>query len=468
VRNTETLLKCFSLLLAISLFCPAACAVDVAHIDQYVEARLADHRVAGASLVLVQDGKLIHSRSFGHARSDVAMTADTPLVIGSLSKAFTATAVLQLVDQGKIDLDAPIQRYLPEFKLADANAAAKVSVRHLLNQTSGLPATAPRAPQPATLNQHVAALRNTSLEAEPGQRHVYSSPNYQVLGLLVERVSKMSFADYVTAHIFTPLRMTHSHTDAARAAGDGLADGHNYWFGLTFPSAYAHEPDRLPTASIISTAADLGRFAAAHLGDGTPILSADGLKSAHAGAGLTGGSFKYAMGWRAGKTAGIESLWHGGALPSYRGAMVLIPERKLGIVLLTNSSSMFADHTREIATGVVSLLDDKPPQDTARPLGLIYAVIAAVAFVLLVLNVRSLVLAVRGHRKPTPLWSVLSFNIVLPIVLIAMLPRWTHVPFTAMYDGTPDIVVTIVVLVCLSMFTGLAKLRRRPVGAELA
>jgi len=456
------------LLLAISLFCPAACAVDVARIDQYVESRLADHRVAGASLVLVQDGKLIHSRNFGQARRNVAMTSDTPFVIGSLSKAFTATAVLQLVDQGKVDLDAPIQRYVPEFTLADANAAAKVTVRHLLNQTSGLPQTAPRAPQPATLSQHVAALHNTSLVAEPGERHVYSSPNYQVLGLLVERVSKLSFADYVTANIFTPLRMTRSHTDAARAGSDGLADGHNYWFGLTFPSAYAHEPDRLPTASIIATAADLGRFAAAHLGDGSPILSAAGLQAAHAGAGETGGSFKYAMGWRAGKTAGLESLWHGGALPSYRGAMVLIPERKLGIVLLTNSSSMFVDHTREIATGIVSLLDDKAPQNTARPLGHIYAAIAAGAFVLLVLNVRSLVLAVRRRGKPSPRWSVVSFNFLLPIVLIAMLPRWTHVPFAAMYDGTPDIVVTIAVLCGLTMLTGLAKLRRPPARADLA
>ncbi len=262
--------------------------------------------------------------------------------------------------------------------------------------------------------------------------------------------------------------MTRSHTDAARAGSDGLADGHNYWFGLTFPSAYAHEPDRLPTASIIATAADLGRFAAAHLGDGSPILSAAGLQAAHAGAGETGGSFKYAMGWRAGKTAGLESLWHGGALPSYRGAMVLIPERKLGIVLLTNSSSMFVDHTREIATGIVSLLDDKAPQNTARPLGQLYAAIAAGAFVLLVLNVRSLVLAVRRRGKPSPRWSVVSFNFLLPIVLIAMLPRWTHVPFAAMYDGTPDIVVTIAVLCGLTMLTGLAKLRRPPARADLA
>ncbi|MES2322565.1 MAG: serine hydrolase domain-containing protein [Pseudomonadota bacterium] len=181
------------LLLAISLFCPAACAVDVARIDQYVESRLADHRVAGASLVLVQDGKLIHSRNFGQARRNVAMTSDTPFVIGSLSKAFTATAVLQLVDQGKVDLDAPIQRYVPEFTLADANAAAKVTVRHLLNQTSGLPQTAPRAPQPATLSQHVAALHNTSLVAEPGERHVYSSPNYQILGLLVAACQQVEF-----------------------------------------------------------------------------------------------------------------------------------------------------------------------------------------------------------------------------------------------------------------------------------
>lgn len=446
------------LVIAVLLSSADARAVDFDRIDQYVEARLADHRVAGASLVLVQDGKLIHRRSFGRARKNVAMTVDTPLVIGSLSKAFTATAVLQLVDQGKVDLDAPIQRYLPEFKLADSDAAAKISVRHLLNQTSGLPPTAPRARQPATLSQHVAALGSTVLVSEPGQRHVYSSPNYQVLGLLVERVSKMSFAQYVTANIFVPLRMSHTHTDAARARRDGLADGHNYWFGLTFPSSYTHEPDRLPTASIITSAADLGRFAAAHLGDGSPVLSAEALQQAHAGAGPAGESFNYAMGWRAGKTAGMDSLWHGGSLPSYRGAIVLIPERKLGIVLLTNSSSMFTDHTREIATGIAALVDGKPPQKAARPLGHIYAAIAFIALVLLVLNVRSLAIAVRRRRKPPPIWSIVLFSFVLPIVLIVMVPRWVHVPWAAMYESAPDIVVTVAVLIGLAMLTGLAQL----------
>lgn len=443
------------------LFAPRALAIDFDRIDQYVEARLAAHRVAGASLVLVQDGKPIHSRSFGHARAHVAMTVDTPVIIGSLSKAFTATAVMQLVDKGLVDLDAPIQRYLPEFTLADANAAAKITVRQLLNQTSGLPATAPRASQsPATLSQHVAALSNTRLVSAPGQHHVYSSPNYQILGFLVERVSQMSFADYVTRNIFSPLQMTHSYTDAGRARSDGLADGHNYWFGLTFPSAYAHEPDRLPTASIISTAADLGRFAAAHLGDGAPLLSAEALELAHAGAGPAGGSFQYAMGWRAGKTAGVESLWHGGALPSYRGAIVLLPERKLGVVLLSNSSSMFANHTREIATGIVFLLNGNPPPDPARPLGQIYAAIAFIALVLLVLNVRSLVRALRRRGKPTPLWSIVVFSFVLPIVLIVMVPRWAHVPWAAMYDSAPDLVVGGAVLIALAVLTGLAQLRR--------
>lgn len=100
-----------AVLLVLSMAAPLS-AIDTGELDHYAEQRLKEHLVRGAARVIVRDGRILHSRAFGEARRGVAMTVDTPVVIGSLSKAFTATAVLQLVDQKKIELDKPVQHYL--------------------------------------------------------------------------------------------------------------------------------------------------------------------------------------------------------------------------------------------------------------------------------------------------------------------------------------------------------------------
>jgi CubicO group peptidase (beta-lactamase class C family) len=96
-------------------------------------------RIPGLALGIVQGGRITHVRGFGEADSSGrAVSAQTPFVIGSLSKSLTALAVMQLVEAGKVDLDAPVQRYIPLFRVADEKASAEITVRHLLNQTSGL------------------------------------------------------------------------------------------------------------------------------------------------------------------------------------------------------------------------------------------------------------------------------------------------------------------------------------------
>ena len=109
-------------------------------IDAYVEGQMRRLNIPGVSLAIVEGDKIVHLRGFGRARpGGEAPTPQTPFFIGSLTKSFTALAVMQLVEAGKIELDAPVQRYLPWFRVADPQASAQMTVRHLLNQTSGLP-----------------------------------------------------------------------------------------------------------------------------------------------------------------------------------------------------------------------------------------------------------------------------------------------------------------------------------------
>jgi CubicO group peptidase (beta-lactamase class C family) len=430
---------------------PPATAASMPEVDRFVEERMKRHLVPGLALVVIRDGEVVHRRGFGE------LDEKRPVIIGSLSKAITATAVLQLVDDGKVELDAPMQRYLGETRFADP-AAAAITVRQLLNQSSGIPAEAPRgAGRDATLAEQVEALREVRLVAVPGERHIYSSPNYQILGRIVELASGEPFGRFVETRIFAPLGMTASGVDAG--AAPRLAPGHNLWWGFAGPSPYRFERGRLPTASIITTADDLSRFALSHLGVGPQLLTPGSLAVAHRGAAQAEG-FSYAMGWREGTTGGVPSLWHGGALPSYRGAVVLLPQSRSAVVVLTNASSLFADHTREIAAGIVTLIEGRPLPAGFRPLRTTYAILAVLCAVAVALQLRSLLRAARGAGKAPKRSAVVLFDFALPLAVILILPHLAKVSYRAMWEGAPDLVTTVAVLLLLRLATGLLRLRR--------
>jgi CubicO group peptidase (beta-lactamase class C family) len=139
-------------------------------IDRFVSDHLASGSVPGLAIAITQGDSILCIRGYGMARKGVPITANTQFFIASLSKSFTALAVMQLVDAGRLDLDAPVQRYLPGFQLSDAEAAARITIRHLLNQTSGLADTGfpeGRLPQPASIRQRVATLHRARPIAAP-------------------------------------------------------------------------------------------------------------------------------------------------------------------------------------------------------------------------------------------------------------------------------------------------------------
>src|SRR4051794_7347391 len=177
-----------------------------AEIADFVAGQFRDVGVPGGAVAIVRDGRVSTSTGFGVADSTGRpVTATTPFVIGSVSKPITATAVLQLVDAGRVDLDAPVRRYLPEFGLADPAASATITMRELLDQTSGIPTSAGERPLtgPVTdLEQQVRALATVSPSRRPGTAYAYSNANYLVLGLVIERVSGEPYARYVDEHVF--------------------------------------------------------------------------------------------------------------------------------------------------------------------------------------------------------------------------------------------------------------------------
>src|SRR5215204_4899547 len=208
-------------------------------IDAHIERQMERLNVPVATLAIVEDDKIVHLRGFGQARpGGEAPTPQTPFIIGSTTKSFTALAVMQLVEDGKVELDAPVQRYLPWFRVADPQASAQITVRHLLNQTSGLPVLSGARPladfddSPGASERQARALSTLELTRPVGSKFEYSNMNYNLLGLVIEAASGESYEDYIQNHVFAPLQMSHSYTSQPEAKQNGLAVGHRYWFAI--------------------------------------------------------------------------------------------------------------------------------------------------------------------------------------------------------------------------------------------
>lgn len=357
---------------------PASNSASYDAIDAYVEEQMHRLKMPGVSLAIVEGDQIVHIRGFGQARpGGEAPTPQTPFFIGSLTKSFTALAVMQLVEVGKIELDAPVQRYLPWFRVADPRASAQMTVRHLLNQTSGLPTLLGMAnlddfdSRPDATERQVRALSTLMLTRPVGSKFEYSNTNYNVLGLIVEAASGESYADYIQNHIFNPLGMSHSHTSKAIAQQNGLAVGHRYWFGHPFPAPNLSIPlSSLPSGQLISSAEDMAHYLIAHLNGGrycgTQILSEAGIDELHRGAaemsemGFSLGC--YGMGWVSQKTGESRIVSHSGIVPDFGAFMALVPEQKKGMVLLFNANHAMMKMTYdEVGMGVAQRLAGELP-----------------------------------------------------------------------------------------------------------
>lgn len=347
-------------------------------VDAYVVEQIHRLHIPGASLAIVKGKRIVYRRGFGVAGpGGETPSSQTPFFIGSLTKSITALAVMQLVEAGKVELDAPVQRYLPWYRVADPEASARMTVRHLLNQTSGLPLLSSEVAfdeydtRPNALEHRVRALATEKLKLPPGAKWGYSNHNYNVLGMIIQAVSGESYSDYIRSHIFIPLHMSHSYTSKAEAQKNGLAMGYRHWFSLPFPAPNQLIPlGSLPSGHLISSAEDMAHYLIAHLNAGQygdeQILSSAGIDEMHRGVkevvmfGISGGF--YGMGWFDIDVGNTKTYSHGGNVPDFSAFMSLIPGQKMGMVLLLNADPYgLPVVTEEIGMGVTALLAGQQP-----------------------------------------------------------------------------------------------------------
>lgn len=340
-------------------------------LDAFIEGQLKALNVPGASLAVVEGDQIVHTKGFGNSGPGGSTpTPQTPFFIGSLTKSFTSLAVMQLVEEGKIDLDAPIQQYLPWFTLADAGAASKITVRQLMIQTSGIsqiPGMIGLANFDDSANGGERQARELSSlipSNQPGETWEYSNVNFNLLGLIIEAVSGQTYTEYVQDHIFTPLDMKHSYVSKEAAQQDGLAVGNQQWFGFPIAVADQRVPvASLPSGQLIASAEDMAHYLIAQLNQGemqgVSVLSGEGMDLMHqpaASVSLGDGAMGYyGMGWFVNEIKGHQIIYHYGEVPDFFAYMALLPEHNRAIVLLFNTNEQLYTYALLAASETAAL-----------------------------------------------------------------------------------------------------------------
>jgi CubicO group peptidase (beta-lactamase class C family) len=347
-------------------------------IDTYIEQQMGRLNVPGAAFAIIEGDQIVHERGFGQARpGGTPPSPQTPFVLGSTTKSFTALAVMQLVEAGKVALDAPVQRYLPWFRVADPKASAQMTVRQLLNQTSGLSSSSGWTPladldqSPGAGERQVRDLATLRLTRPVGSAFEYSNMNYNLLGLIVEAASGESYAAYVQDHIFRPLDMRHSYTTRTEAQQNGLAVGYRYWFAHPVADPNEQLPlGSLASGQLISSTEDMSHYLIAQLNEGrygsVQILSPAGIAEMHRPAAeftMMGIPGQYGMGWFIDGQDQNRIVWHNGVVPDFFAYMAILPGQNKGLVLLMNADHFLMSNFAllEVGTGAAALLAGAQP-----------------------------------------------------------------------------------------------------------
>jgi CubicO group peptidase (beta-lactamase class C family) len=334
-----------------------------AQVDTYLQAGMQHWQIPGLAVAVIRNDTLALVRSYGLANIELGAPTSPGSVfeIGPISKQFTAAAVMMLVEEGKMGLDQPIRSIMPELP----QQWSEVTVRHLLSHTSGLPSYTAAPGYPAerqssiSKNQILASVANQPVRFKPGERASTSSTDYFVLGLLIERASGKSYAQFLSQRIFQPLEMTSTRVNDYDAIIKGRAAGYTAveeGSPISPTNAAAVHPSRLfGSAALVSSVTDLTRW---HIALVTGrVLKAPSLKAMLTPAQLRDGTSSWnGFGWRFHSTAtGQTSLDQFGATEGFASRIVYNRSDGITVIVLANSSSPYlyalADGVHRIVVG---------------------------------------------------------------------------------------------------------------------
>ncbi len=328
---------------------------DSARVDAYMRAEMAKRHVPGASVAVVRAGKVVLAKGYGLANVElnVPATPDTVYEMGSITKQFTATAIMMLVEEGKLALDEKITHYLPDLPTAWSG----VTVRHLLTHTSGIKSytSVPNLfslwRNDYTHAQIIQLVSGDPLAFPPGEKWDYSNTGYFLLGMIIEKVSGKAYSDFLTERIFRPLQMTATRVNDWSAIIKNRAGGYTWRFGALHNADFTSMTWPFSAGVLVSTVRDMAKWDAALYTE--KLLKRANLQQMWTPVKLNGGStFPYGFGWDLEDYRKHKLISHGGGIPGFTSYIARFVDDKLTVIVLTNTDSADPDSMAHAIAGI--------------------------------------------------------------------------------------------------------------------
>jgi len=447
-------------LLGLVIATASLAAAPSGSIDDFIASEMPVSGAPGLAFAIVDEGDVyVEVRGEAVIGSGVKIAPDTPFLLGSISKSFTAMAVMQLVEQGSIGLDTGIAKYLDVFANRPSGA---ITIRQLLSHTSGYSTFqgndthTDRSGRRDELMHQVERIAQWSPAHEPGTVWEYSNANYEILGALIERISGLDYAGYVSENILDPIGMDDSFVSDGDMHPE-MARGHAPWFGTKRPLEDS-KTERIMAAAggVVASARDMARYLAVIMNGKDDVVSASSKAEMMRPASAL--SPFYGFGWFI--DAGKGTVWHSGASPGTETLATLMPAKQKAVVVLVNAGSGIGfGETTELREGI-----------TARALGLDHAgegnrwqqkavfiglVLLPPAFLLSMVWAwfkRKKLRAKSGTFGLFSLWFPLLSTLAMAVFLIYLNPRLTGAPLETLLLFQPDLALTMIA----SAVTGVA------------
>lgn len=326
---------------SLALACPAL-AMAEAPLTERIDAVLAPlfkEEAPGASVIVTKNGDVVFRKAYGKAdlKTNAPMQPDMQLRLGSVTKQFTAVAILMLAEQGKLSLQDDITRFLPNYP----TRGHRITIEHLLQHKSGIHnytamrAFWSKAGQDMSVAQMIDFFKDEPLDFTPGSRFGYSNSGYFLLGAIIEKASGMSYADFIAKQIFEPLGMQDSaYEGKERSAKRRIAGYQDGFFGYK-PANHISMALPYAAGALVSTVDDLARWDAA-IGAGQ-LLTEQSWKQAFTPCTLPAQApCTYGLGWIIGTLNGNQTIAHGGDIDGFNAQLVRLPEHKVFVAVLAN------------------------------------------------------------------------------------------------------------------------------------
>lgn len=420
------------------------------NVDKYLQACVKNANIPAMSITIVNKDNILFSQNYGDCKD-----CDTPFLLGSTSKSFTAICIMQLAEQKKIDLSATISTYLPNA--TDGNT---ITVNQLLNHTSGL-------------GEHQ-TLENYKIINEQGVHH-YANVNYSLLGEIIETVSGQSYSDYITEHLFKPLQLSHTAATLNESIENGLIGGYTNYWGFPVKTTHKYPSSKnfwitVPAGYISSSTNDLGKYLQIYLNGGNGIISEQSINTMFYGDTVyieDSIPYWYGYGWTTVREPLSEPvLRHSGLIETGTSCLYILPESDIAIAIATNINDYFVTNNMmdSLGWGVILMLLGNPPNEISdnaymlNHLGIDLIMLALLAIAIFPLCLLPKYIRGIKHGKTFPkILSLLLLHLLLPVLILLLIPVCFATPLWVAKAFVPDVFITVIVSSGLLFAEGLIK-----------